>query len=262
MTKEQEKGLSVQDELKAKIKQNSGEGEMPEFAFTPVITVDNSSEEKEVDGEKVDVRCKPRFAMKTGMEEGQKEVMSDSFSGTVIKVRYFVTKKWEKTPSIPFFFSQEFDASVFTSGAIFSVKHKVENSENEVENISYPDFKEKFAGMYKLNAVLHVLKDEQLVKVRLKGSTMSTLWAYLKQFYGKDKSVSYQGTKFTATREKEPQPYNALKLEVDESVAVNLEEVVIQQELLEPKADLAKVLGGKVINEDSEEIVVENIPFN
>ena len=250
MTKE--KGLSVQDELKAKIQENSGEGSMPEFAFIPVINIDNSSEEKEIDGEKVDVRCKPRFVMQTGVEEGQSEIIGDKFSGVIVKIKYFVTKKYEPTPSIPFFFSEEFESGAFQNGVPFSIKHKNEGAEDEVESISYTDMKEKYAGLYKLNAILYLLKDEQLIKVRLKGSALSEMWTYLKTFKAKDDSVSFHVTAFSAIRKKLPQPYNALSIAVDTVGEADLVRVAELQEELVPKKDLEKAIGGTVVEDDNE----------
>ena len=249
--------LTVQDELKAKIQANSGEGEMPEFDFTPVITVDNSSEEKEIDGEKVDVRCKPRFSMQTGMEADQKEVLGESFSGVIAKIKYFVTKKWEPTSTIPFFFSEEFESGVFLNGLPFRIRHKNEGGQDEIESIDYQSFKKKFAGMYKLNAILYTIKDDQLVKIRLKGSAMSEMWTYLKIFKAKDDSVSFHNTLFTTIRKKEPQPYNALVLAVDTTSEPDLKKVIELQELLEPKE---KAISGAII-EASEEISVNEVPF-
>lgn len=265
MAKKEEKALTVQEELKAKIQENSGEGQLVDFDFTPVITIDNSSEEKEVDGEMVDVRVKPRFKMQTGMEEGQSELMESEFNGVMVKLKYFVTKKYEPKPSIPFFYSQEFSSGIFTNGGVFSIKHKVEDGEDKIETLTYKEFKEAYADMYKLNAVVYFLLDEQLVKIRLKGAAMSTLWDYLKKFKAKDDSMSFHNTVFTAIRKKEPQPYNALELKVDDSKAVDLEEVLRIQDTLADKKEneLAKAIGGQVINEGTaEDIKVEDIPFN
>jgi len=263
MTKEKDKALSVQDELRNKIQENSGEGEMPDFAFIPVINIDNSSEEKKVDGEDVDVRCKARFVMQTGMEEGQEEIIGDKFQGVVAKVKYFVTKRYEPKPTIPFFFSEEFESSIFNNGATFNIKHKIEGGEDEIEELSYQEFKEKFAGLYKLNAILYILRDEQLVKVRLKGSALSELWNYLKKFNAKDDSVSFHETVFTCIRKKEPQPYNTLALSAGDDKKVDLAEVAKTQDQLIPKSNLVKALGGRVINSDEsdDDIKVESIPF-
>lgn len=266
MTKD--KALTVQDELKAKIQKNSGEGSMPSYDFIPVITVDNSSEEKEIDGDMTEVRCKARFTMQTGMEEGEFQLIEKPFSGVMVKIKYFVTKKYEPKPSIPFFYSQEFDSGIFTNGEKFAIKHKNENSNDLIEFINYPDFKEKYADMYKLNAVVYLLTAvgtdddvERLVKVRIKGAAMSQLWDYLKTFRGKDDSMSFHTTVFTPVRKKEPQPYNSLTLSVDDSKNVDLELVSTVQDNISEDSDKTESKLKEVLDDDGN-IVVEAIPFD
>lgn len=273
MTKEKDTALTAQEELKAKIQNKSGEGLMPTYDFIPVITIDNSSEEKEIDGEMTDVRCKARFTMQTGMEDGDSQLIEGPFSGVMVKIKYFVTKKYEPKPSIPFFYSQEFSSGTFTNGAEFAIKHKVEGGDDTIENINYPDFKEKYADMYKLNAVVYLLTDvgtedsvERLVKVRIKGAAMSQLWDYLKTFRGKDDSMSFHNTVFTPVRKKEPQPYNSLTLSVDDKKNVDLELVSTVQDSIDAETEkkenkLLEATGKEVLN-DNGDIVVEAIPFD
>lgn len=202
----------TQEEILAKLKEGSDEAvNVSNYPFIPILEIDNSKEVKQVDGEDVEILCKPRWKMTT-KENGElvKTPYSEKFGAVVLKVRYGVSKKYDPNSKEPNFYSTEFSPACFSSE---EEKITLKLEEGESIKMSYKDFKQKYQDKYKLTMVLYVWHQEQIMKVKLKGASMSAFWDFQKKFKGKD-SVCAHVISFGSKRENKPLAHNKAELSI------------------------------------------------
>lgn len=259
----------MSEELAAKLRAGSGETQ-GNYPFLPILEIDNSSVEKEVDGETVEVLCQPQWK-KTTLVDGEKKVepYAKGWGGIVLLIKYQVQKKYEPKDkaTIPFFYSNEFSTGAFRDVSEL-ITLKFPGTEQEDELLNYQQFKGKYAGKYTLWATVYVWHNKEVVRVRLKTSSLSRFWDYLKLFKGKN-SVSLNGTIFDAERIKEPKPHNRAEFRIAKELppsSTNWEEIAQAQDdlnLLFSKSiqGILETFGGEVVDAE-EEISVEDVPFN
>lgn len=143
----------------------------------------------------------------TTKENGElvKTPYTEKFGAVVLKVRYAVSKKYDPKSNEPNFYSTEFSPACFSSEEE-KITLKVGDN-GEIVKLSYADFKKKYAEKYKLTLVLYVWHQEQIMKVKLKGASMSVLWDFQKKFKGKD-SICAHVISFGTVRETKPLAHN------------------------------------------------------
>jgi len=263
MSKEIEKtkgtGLS-NAELIDQLRANSGEQEVPEYPFCPIITVDNHMDKKNVEGEEVDVRCKPGFNVLT-KEAGEYVVnyLAEKFSGVILLVRYTVENKYDKNNKYGIFRSFEFSAAAFNGAE--KVKINVEGAvegEKEVVELTYADFKENYKDRYDLYVITYTLVGEDIKRFKARGISRSKTWDYLKTFKKPD-TISAHFTNFDAVKETEPMAYNRLEITKGKDV-VDLIDILDKQNKLRNYFNKFDVKEEKDDVKEGE-IVVEDIPF-
>lgn len=218
-----------QEEILAKLKEGSDEAvNVSNYPFIPILEIDNTKELKTVDGEEVEVLCKPRWRMTT-KEEGElvKTPYSEKFGAVVLKVRYAVSKKYDPKSTEPNFYSSEFSPACFSSE---EEKISLKNDNGDVIKLSYAEFKEQYKDKYKLVLVLYIWHQEQVMKVKLKGASMSVFWNFQKKFKGKD-SICAHVISFGAIRETKPLAHNKAVFEIIDPATIP-----------EGKVDFVKVL--------------------
>ena len=184
----------TQEEILAKLKEGSDESAgQANYPFIPILEVDNTKEKVTVDDREVEVICKPRWKMTT-KENGElvKTDYAPVFGAVVLKVRYTVAKKFEEKSTMPNFYSVEFSPACFSSEEKITLK--IEGGEQI--KMTYKEIKDKYTDKYKLTMVLYVWHQDQIMKVKLKGASMSAFWDYQKNFKGKD-SVCAHVTSFS-----------------------------------------------------------------
>lgn len=256
----------VNEDILKQLKEGSGESTRS-FAFVPVLQVDNLKEDKIIDGNEEQVLCQPRWKLTKKVEEELvTEPFEKGFLGVILSIRYQVTKKYEKTSTMPFFYSQEFSPAAFQDGSKINLKFMDEGK--TTDSLTYKEIKVQYAEKYTLTSILYVWHDNSVKKIKIHGAAMSALWDYLKLFKGKD-SVSAHVTAFGTKRVKLPQPYNTVDLSISEDTAI----VVDWQAILEAQKELNTIfnsyvnkvleaMGGEVVaEEDNDEIRVENVPM-
>ncbi len=182
-----------------KLRAMSGENTGGDFQFIPIIKVSNETIEKEVDGDKVDVLKKAEYLITT-MNDAQEFVENPykaKFEGTILKIRYKVSKKYKKDDPDPFFSSYEFNS-------FGEAKITLTSNQEEVWHGSYNDFKEQYKEQYTLWAIVYVLvENDEVVRLKLKGNSRANVWDYMKLFGNKD-SISAHITEFAIIKEKGP----------------------------------------------------------
>lgn len=258
--------VGVNEDILKQLKEGSGESTRS-FAFVPVLQIDNTQDTKVIDGNEEEVLCQPRWKLTEKVEEELvTKPFEKGFLGVILSIRYRVTKKYEKTSTMPFFYSQEFSPAAFQDGSQINLKFMDEGK--TTDSLTYKEIKVQYAEKYTLTAILYVWYDNSVKKVKVHGVAMSALWDYLKLFKGKD-SVSAHVTAFGTKRVKEPKPYNTIDLSIstDEGIVVDWQAILEAQKELNVifNSYVNKVLeavGGEVIaEEDNEEIKVDQIPF-
>ena len=243
------------DEQIAKLKEMSGEANQESREFTPIIQVNNSKVEKEVDGEMVEVLGKKEYKIvsKEG-DEYKTEPFATTFDAIILKVRYVVQKKYVPNDTTPNWRSYEFDN--------FNEKISLISEGNLFYEGTYQQIKKEFEGKTSLSAIVYVMANGKVYKLNLKGGSMSALWDYLKTF-GYNDSSSAHLTTFGLKKEKGAGfSYHVATMEVAKEDVVNLDEVLAAQaeivELLNSfrkEKDEAMPLQGKVV--DDEDIIID-----
>lgn len=176
----------TQEEAIAKLKEGSDEAAgSSTYPFITIIEVDNTKEEVKIEGreEPVEVLCKPRWRIVTKEnDELVKTPYAEKFGAVVLKVRYTVAKKYEENSTEPNFYSSEFSPAYFSSEE--KINLKIEGGDSL--KITYKEFKERYDKKYKLTMILYVWHQEQVMKIKLKGASMSAFWDFQKNFKGKN----------------------------------------------------------------------------
>lgn len=216
-TTNQSTELSVQDqELIKMLREGSGENNGgAQFLYVPVIEINNKQEEKEIeiDGTKQIVKLAPKKEFYLTVRDNEKkeyvkELYADKFSGVILKVRYFISKKFTGTnDGLPWFSSQEFDS--------FKDIIRITEEQKVVWSGTYADFKTEYEGKYVLYSLLYVLIGEEVFRVKVKGESKAVIWDYIKKAHEVSGSISAVTTDFSCeTVMDKPIKYNNLVLEL------------------------------------------------
>lgn len=217
-------------ETLARMRELSGENAASSnFTFIPVVSVSNEKETKTVDGEEVEVLKKKEYLVtdKEGNDFVSKSYAT-SFDGIIVKVRYYVNKKYKKGDSTGFWKSREFNSFGNTN-------IELRQEGNTFWTGSYNDFKVEFEGQYDLYVRLYVITDiekEEMVRVDLKGASRSSFWDYMRSFDNND-SLSAHWTSFKVEKQKgDSFSFHVASFEPNDKKELNIEEVLNIQEQL------------------------------
>lgn len=273
---EEEKALAtVNKDLIAKLRENSGEADQESAPFIPIFQVDNTKEKTDVGGREVDILCKPRWKRTDKKNDEYVTTTVESFGGVILKIMWQVMNngKWDTAQGkmvandAPYFTSQLFSPTVLFGKKLLTIKYSEDAS---IESMTYPELKAKFGKDFQLIAWVFVLFNGELVRLKMTGSSRSAVFDYPKEFKADD-SISAHNTIFSARYDDKPQPHNVavFTLCTDDSIKYDAEMVVEYGEQLSQmfntKANkVIEVLGGEVVEdvEIEDDIKVENIPFN
>jgi len=273
---EEVKALATVDkDLIAKLRENSGESDVEQAPFIPIFQVDNAKEKTDVGGREVDILCKPRW--KRTDKKGDEYVTTnvDSFGGVILKIMWQVINngKWDPAQGkmvandSPFFSSQLFSPTVLFGKKLLTIKY---SGDSVIESLTYPELKAKFGKDFQLIAWVFVLFNGELIRLKMTGSSRSAVFDYPKEFKSDD-SISAHNTIFSARYEDKPQPHNVavFTLCTDDSIKYDAEMVVNfgteLSKMFDSKTNkVLEVLGGEVVEdvEIEDDIKVDAIPFN
>lgn len=246
--------------------------------YIPVISVNNTKTEKEVDVDgvltKVEVPAKEGFNI-TIKDEATNEYITDYFNKTlsavILRVRYSIGSKHKVEPR---YYSYEFDR--------FDEIIKVyDDSKQVVVEGNYQTIKKHFAtgettqmgkpkASFDLKVIAYIDIDGQIYRLRLNNASRSNLFDYTKTFGQNDVFTAYKTNFNLKFNDQQAIKFWYIEFERGEQVDLG-KEIPLQKELAK-YFDIAKYIKQPdaqpdVIREfeemanDSDEIQVSQIPF-
>ena len=257
--------------------ENLGAGNFP---FISYIEINNAENKKKVmiEGVEQEVSLDPeKVFMITENNEGvyDKMKIGDKLTGTILKFRYQLEKKFEEQSTMPWFRSYEFDnCTKFSKDVIQLVANK-----EIIHEEPYASFKDNpaYAEKYILWMVVYAFVSElgKVVRFKLKGQSRSSVWEYM-AYCKKDKrsTASYNVEFGVETNTEKKIHFNVLTIRrigdanIEETLALQ-EELVSR--LSNPKHIEENVkIEAEVVNSGpvdlsevrADEINVNEVPFN
>jgi hypothetical protein len=269
----EEKALAtVNKDLIAKLRENSGEADVEQAPFIPIFQVDNKKEKTDVGGREVDILCKPRWKRTDKKGDEYAVTNIESFGGVILRIMWQVVNngKWDPAQAkmvpngAPYFTSPLFNPTVLFGKKLLTIKY---SGDNGSESLTYPELKAKYGKEFQLIGWVFVLFNNELVRLKMTGSSRSAVFDYPKEFKGDD-SISAHNTIFSAKYDDKPQPHNVavFTLCTDDSIKYDADMVVEYGSQLSTlfnsqASKVIEAIGGEVVSEDGD-INVEQIPFD
>lgn len=263
----------VNQDLITALRENSGEGNGNNYPFVPLIKVDNSKEETEVNGRMTKVLCAPQLRRTDKVGEEYKNTPIPNFGGVILLVKWQVfnrgnwdaNKKEYVANDAPFFTSRFFDPVCLFGKKEIDIKL---TDTGEILSMTYPDIKAKFGKNFKLVGTIYVLFGNEVVRVVVAGSSRGALFDLLKLIKQNDSVSAHKvvfGAKYVSDVEN---PYNTLTIDIKDDVAnpIDFARVIECQKQLkelfgsQKAEEIAEIVEGEVMSED--DIKVENIKFD
>lgn len=226
------------EETQRRMAELSGENNgAASYPFIPFVEINNAENKKKVmiEGVETKVTLDPeKVFMITENKDGEylKEKFIDKFTGTILKFRYQVEKKFEEGSTTPWFKSYEFDNCTKFSKDIIELRAGKEIIHSE----HYPVFKEnpEYVDKYILWMIVYVFVPEmdKVVRLRLKGQSRSSVWEYMANCKKAKRSTASYNVEFSmATNTEKKVHYNVLTITPQGDA--NLAEILsIQEELV------------------------------